>query len=203
MSKNSDKSSLATAALVLGIIGVVLSFIPIINNLAFALGVLALIFAAVALVKKKSITTSIVSVVLAVSAIGITLMVQKAAIDALNKAGEEISQSIDNATGNNTEDILKNDLNVELGQFTVTEKDYVSDSELVITVTNKTAEKSSFSIQIEAVDADGKRLKDETVYANDLGAGQSQDIKAFTLVTSDQYEVLKAATFKIVSVSKY
>jgi hypothetical protein len=33
-----EKTGFATAALVLGIIGVVLSFIPIINNAAFVLG---------------------------------------------------------------------------------------------------------------------------------------------------------------------
>ena len=36
-----NSSGLATAGMVLGIIGVVLSFIPIINNIAFFIGILA------------------------------------------------------------------------------------------------------------------------------------------------------------------
>ena len=61
------------------------------------------------------------------------------------------------------------------------------------------SDKKSFSIQIEAVDTSGNRILDDTVYANDLGAGQSQDFEAFKLVSSDKIEALKSATFKIVS----
>ena len=51
--KKVNKSGFAIAALVLGIIGIVFSFIPIINNAAFILGILAAIFAIISLVKKK------------------------------------------------------------------------------------------------------------------------------------------------------
>ena len=204
MSKeNKEGSRLATAALVLGIIGVVLSFVPIINNLAFIMGGLALIFAIITLVKRKSIVTGIISLVLAVASMGITLAMQKSVGDALDKAGDEINTSIDNASGENTDDILKNDVDITLGEFTVTEGEYgIQDSKLVVTVKNKTSEKQSFSIKIEAVDADGTRIEDDTVYVNDLAAGQSQNIDAFTLVASDKYEALKAATFKVASASK-
>lgn len=204
MAKNSKENSrFATAALVLGIIGVILSFIPIVNNLAFVMGGLALIFAIITFVKKKNIATGVVALVLAVAAMGITLAMQKSVGDALDKAGKEINKSIDDSTGKNTDDILKNDLEVTLGTFTVKEDEYgIGSSKLVVTVKNKTTEKQSFSIKIEAVDKSGKRILDDTVYANDLGAGQSQDIDAFTLVQSDKYEVLKNATFKVVSATK-
>lgn len=203
MSNNKETSKLATAALVLGIIAVVLSFVPIINNLAFVMGGLALIFAIITLVKKKSVTTSIIALVLAIASMGITLAMQKSVGDALDKVGEEINQSLDDSTGKNTDDILKNDLGVTIGEFTVTESEYgLQDSKLVVTVTNKTAEKGSFSVKVEAVDADGKRIDDDTLYANDLGAGQSQDFTMFTLVSSDKYEDLKTASFKVVSATK-
>ena len=204
MSKDTNgKSGFATAALVLGIIGVVLSFIPIINNAAFVLGALALIFAIVALAKKKSVATAVVAFILAVASMGITLAMQKSVGDALEKAGNEISKTADDMSGNNTEDILKNDVQVDVGQFEVIEGEYgLQSSKLIVSVNSKMSEKKSFSIQIEAIDADGKRLADDTVYANDLNAGQSQDFEAFTLVQSDKYESLKTATFKIVSVSK-
>ena len=48
------KSGLATAGLVLGIVGICLSFIPILNNASFFLGILALIFGIISLVKKTS-----------------------------------------------------------------------------------------------------------------------------------------------------
>ena len=65
MSGNQEKTGFATAALVLGIIGIVLSFIPIINNAAFILGGLALIFAIVALAKRKGVKVAVVALVLA------------------------------------------------------------------------------------------------------------------------------------------
>ena len=203
MSKNSNgKSGLATAALVLGIIGVVLSFIPIVNNAAFVLGALALIFAIVVLVKKKSVAVAIVSIVLAVAAMGITLAMQKSFGDALDKVGDEINKSLDDSTGKNTDEILQNDLQVDLGEFTVEKGEFIDSSKLIVSIKNKSDEQASFSINIEAVDADGKRLADDTVYSNDLGAGQSQDLEAFTLVQSTQYDALQQATFKIVSVTK-
>lgn len=204
MSKeNSEKTGFAIAAFVLGIVGVGLSFIPIINNAAFVLGALALVFAIVALVKKKSIAMAVVSLALAVASMGITLAMQKSFSDALDKTGEEIGTSFDDMSGENTEAILQNDVQVDFGEFTVTEGEYgLQNSKLVVTVKNKTNEKKSFSIQIEAVDAEGKRLKDETVYANDLNANQSQDFEAFTFVGSDEYDALKQATFRVISVSK-
>lgn len=204
MSKSTnEKTGFATAALVLGIIGVVLSFIPIINNAAFVLGALALIFATVALAKKKSVATAIVALVLGVASMGITLAVQKSVGDALKKTSDDINKSADDLSGNNTDSILKNDIQVDLGKFAVTQGQYgVQSSKLVVSVKNKLSEKKSFSIQVEAVDAEGKRIAEETVYANGLNPGQSQDFDAFTLVQSDKYEALKTATFKVVSVSK-
>ena len=200
---NTDKSGLATAALVLGIIGVILSFVPIINNLAFVMGGLALIFAIVTLVKKKSITTSIVALVLAIASMGITLAMQKTVGDALDKAGEEISNSINDATGENTDAILEHDVLVEFGAFEVTTDEYgIEGGKLSLAVTNKASDQHSYSIQIEALNADNARIAEDTVYVNNHGAGQTQNVEAFTLTTTDTYEALKIATFKVVSVSK-
>lgn len=206
MSKNDEelkRSGFATAALVLGIIAVVLSFIPIINNGAFVIGVLAVIFGVIPLVKRRRVAISIIAIVLGILSVVITLSMQKSIGDALDKVDKDMTTSIDNSTGKNTDDILKNDVGVAIGKFTVTADEYgTQSSKLVVAVTNKTNEKQSFSIQIEAVDADGKRLTDDTVYANDLNAGQSQDLDAFTLIQDDRYKALKSATFNVVSVTK-
>lgn len=49
-----QKKGLAIAALVLGIIGLALSFLPIINNAAFIFGVIGLVLGIVALFRKNS-----------------------------------------------------------------------------------------------------------------------------------------------------
>ena len=100
------------------------------------------------------------------------------------------------------EEILKKDVDVNIGKLNVTTDEYgYSDSELVVTVTNKSKEKKSFTIHIEAVDNTGKRIDDDYVYANDLNSGQTQDFKIFTLVSSEKLEQMKSAEFKIIDVS--
>lgn len=201
---NQEKTGFAIAALVLGIIGVVLAFIPIINNLAFVLGVLAIIFAVVALVKKASKGMAIASLILGVAALGITLAVQAASVKVLEDVSQEINQSVNDASGENTSEILGRDVEVSVGSFVVTTDEYgISSSAVKVDVTNKLTTQMSYTIQIEAKDAEGNRVADDTVYANNLGAGQSQSFDAFVLVTSDKYEALKAATLEVVSVTKF
>lgn len=194
------KSGFATAGLVLGIIGICTSFIPIINNLSFVLGLIGAIFAIIALIKKASKGQAIAGVILCVLAIVITINSQQALADSLN----EVSANLDKATGANTEEILANDANVELGKFEVTKDSYgITDTKLKVKVTNKTSEKKSFNFHIEAIDSNGSRINEDYVYANDLGAGQSQEFKIFTLISSDQINAMKKATFKIVEASMY
>lgn len=204
MSKQrNEKSAFATAALIVGIIGVILSFVPIINNLAFVMGGLGLILAVIALVQRRSIAVAVVSIVLAIAAMGITLAMQKSVSDALDEAGKEMNKSMDDMSGKNTEDVLKNDVQVDVGEFTVSADEYgIESSNLPVTIKNKTNEKKSFTVKIEAVNSEGARIEDDTVYANDLGAGQEQNIDTFKFVQSDKYDALKQATFKVVSASK-
>lgn len=198
-----QKSGLATAGLVLGIIGVVLSFMPIVNYLAIVLGLLAVIFGIVVLVKKRSTGFGVASLVLGIAAIGITIAVLTATAAVLNKVGEDLQNTSDDLSGNNTQQILEKDLTVTLGEFTVTtDESGFGSSSLKVATKNISSDKHSYTIHVEAVDASGARIAEDTVYANDLNAGQAQDFEAFKLVTSDKYDALKAATFKIVSVTK-
>ncbi len=194
-----QKSGFATAALVLGIIGICLSFIPIINNVAFVLGILAVIFGIIALIKKSSKGKSIVSIILGILAIVISINMQQS----MSKALDELSDNLDTAFGNKTDEILENSADVILGDFEVIEGEWMTDTRLVVKVTNKTSETKSFSIQIEAVNEDGSRINNDYVYANNLGAGQSQNFETFTYITSDKIEAMRNATFKIVEISMY
>jgi len=194
------KSGFGTASLVLGIIGACTSFIPIVNNVSFVLGLIGVIFAIISLVKKASKGQAIAGIILCVIAMAITLSSQKALGEGLN----EVSSNLDKATGESTEEVLTNDADVQLGNFEVIEGEYgFNDTKLTVKVTNKTSEKRSFSFQIEAVDSNGSRINEDYVYANDLGAGQSQEFKIFTLVSSDQIDAMKNATIKIVEASMY
>lgn len=194
------KSGLANASLVLGIIGVVLSFIPIINNIAFVLGILAFVFGLITLIKRISKGKSIAGLVLGILAVIITLAMQSAVSDAIDEASNEL----DKATGSSTEEVLKNDVSVNLGKFIVTEDEYgLTDTKLVVKVKNITDENKSYSIHVEAVDSNGKRIDDDYVYADNLAAGQTQDFEIFNLIVDEKVDAMKNATFKIVEVSVY
>ena len=197
--EETQKSGLCTAGLVLGIIGVCTSFIPIINNLSFFLGVLAVIFGLVS-IKRASKGKMIDTIILGILSIVITLMMQKATSDTL----DTISNSIDNMSGGNTDQVLNTEVDVKLGDFEVTEGDYgLTNTKLTVTVTNKTNETKSFNIQIEAVDENGNRINQDYVYANNLTAGQSQNFDLFQYVSSEQIDAMKNATFNIVEASSY
>lgn len=198
-----EKSGLATASLVLGIIGVCLSFIPIINNVAFVLGILGIIFSFSPLIKNKSRGKAVAGLILGVLAVVITLYMQKTVADAVDDAVDDFNNSIEEMSGDKTDEILEKYLDVQIGEFKVDEGEYLTETELSITVKNKGNEKFSFSVSIEAVDKDGNRIDSDIMYINDLNAGQSTTEKLFTLVSSDKVEQLKNADFKILEVSKY
>ena len=180
------KSGLATAGMVLGIVGICTSFIPFINNLSFIMAIIAFIFGIIALVKKAGSGKAAAAIILAVFTVIITLSMQNSLSNSLDKTSKEL----DKAVGNSTEEILKNDVDVNLGN-------------LKVKVKNKTSDKKSFDIHIEAVDSTGARIDDGYVYANDLTSGQTQEFKIFTYVSSDKVEAMKNATFKVVEVSMY
>ncbi len=194
------KSGFGTASLVLGIIGVCTSFIPIVNNMSFVFGLIGAIFAIISLIKKASKGQAVAGIILCILAMVITLSAQKALGEGLN----EVSSNLDKATGNSTEEILTNDVDVQLGNFEATRGEYgLTETKLTVRVTNKTNNKKSFSFHIEAVDSNGSRINEDYIYANDLGSGQSQKFDIFTYVSSDKIDAMQEATFKIVEASMY
>lgn len=204
------RSGLGTASLVLGIIGVCISFIPIINNAAFVLGILVVIFGIISLAKKCSKAKAIVGLLLGISAIVFTIIMQMSVLNAVNDAVNELDKSFNELnsdmslmTGESTDDILEKYLDVTIGNFTVDEDEFFTNTKLDVKVKNKSKEKESYSIMIEAVDGNGTRITYDTVYVNNLGAGQSQNFEAFNLVSSEDVKKMKKANFKIVEVSMY
>lgn len=193
--KKPSKSAAAIIAFVLSIVALAFSFVPFINNVAFILAIIALIFAIVGIVgakkgKKTGKGLAIAALILAIIS-GAAVLASQAALSA----------SIDRMSGEATEQVLGTDADVALGDFHMKKDEYgLIESELPVTVTNLTDEPASFDVQIEAVDASGNRIEEGYVYASDLGPGQSQTFDTFTLITSEDYEAMKQATFNIVSV---
>ena len=202
---------LVITGFVLAIVAIVLCFVPIVNNFAFVLAVVGLIFGIIGLVgaskgkhggKGLAIAAIVISVV---SGIGVlaSQAFYSAALNQVSESFDDVSASLDAAAGDHTDDLLSNELDVTLGAFSVTTDQYgLQTTALPVHVTNKSNESHLYNIQIEAVDPQGNRIDDDYISVDGLAPGQSQDFKAFTLVTSDKVDTFKTAQFKIVSVSK-
>lgn len=194
-------SGFGIAGFVLSIISIVFCFIPYINVISYIMGFLALIFDIIALASKKSKNAlPIASVILVIIAFLIASTMNSATTEAI----KDTSEKIDKIAGNSTEEVLKNDVEVTLGDLEVSTDEYgFTDSKMIVTIKNISNSKKSYSIHIEAVDNDGKRIDEGYVIVNDLGPGQSTTEKIFEYIEEEKLEAMKSATFKIVEASAY
>ena len=203
VSTEKKQSGLGTASLVIGIIAISTSFIIIVNNMSFILGIIGAILGIASLIKKASKGKALWGIILSILAIIITLNLQQTWVNSLNEFSNSLEEAGKNLSGDNTESILANNLDVEIGSFKATKSYGIYDTSLPVTLKNKSSESKSFSVHIEAVTSDGERIDDDTILVNSLGAGQSQKLEAFNLVVSDKVPALQKATFKIIDISMY
>lgn len=205
---NKPRSGFAIAALVLGIVAAATSFMPIINNASFFIALIGLILAIVAIAgirkgKNSGKGLAVAGLVLSIVAGLLVLGTQAFYSAVLNEAVDQSTQQLNKMTGDATDDILGVDVEVTIGDYSINKDQYsLVKSDLPVTVTNLLKEPASFWINIEAVDANGSRINDDTVIVNDLGARQSTKLEAFAFVSSDDYEAMKNASFNIISVSE-
>lgn len=205
---NKPRSGFAIAALVLGIVAAATSFMPIINNASFFIALIGLILAIVAIAgirkgKNSGKGLAVAGLVLSIVAGLLVLGTQAFYSAVLNEAVDQSTQQLNKMTGDATDDILGVDVEVTIGDYSISKDQYgLVKSNLPVTVTNLLNEPASFWINVEAVDANGSRINDDTVIVNDLGAGQSTKLEAFAFVSSDDYEAMKNASFNIISVSE-
>lgn len=202
------KSGLAVAGLVLGIVGIVGSWIPILNNFSFILALLGLVFAIIGLVivvrshgETGGKGLAIAAIVVSALACVIVLATQSLYTAAVDEASDQVQDTLSKADGSATDELLQTDVTVDFGAFSAEDQGYgLWKTALPVTVTNKSSETHNFIIQVEALDADGTRIDSAYVNANSLAAGQSATEDAFTYVASDKIEAMQAATFKVASV---
>ena len=181
---------------------------PIINNASFFIALIGLILAIVAIAgirkgKNSGKGLAVAGLVLSIVAGLLVLGTQAFYSAVLNEAVDQSTQQLNKMTGDATDDILGVDVEVTIGDYSISKDQYgLVKSDLPVTVTNLLKEPASFWINVEAVDANGSRINDDTVIVNDLGAGQSTKLDAFAFVSSDDYEAMKNASFSIISVSE-
>jgi hypothetical protein len=153
---------------------------------------------------KKNNGVVIAVVVGAVALVVVAFMVFVAPLIFIGKTTSDINELISESTGGNTEQILKNELDVKFGTF-IRDDRYTTliRGKLPVTIRNKGGDRATYHVQIEAVDAAGNRIAEDTVFVQNLGPGQSVTEEAFKLTDEDDYYKLTRATFRVAGVSKY
>lgn len=181
-------SGMAVAGLVLGIIALLTSFLPIINNLAALLSVLGLIFGIVGLVgvlkgKKAGKGMAIAAVVLNAVAIVIVLATQAmfgAALDGASKAldesvvsTEDVSVSADAASSpasDSSADAPAAEAKYTIEGETMTQDDF--STKIAGTLTNNTDKEIGYlQVSYTLYDADGAQIGSAFANVNNLEAG--------------------------------
>lgn len=210
--KTERKSGLAIAGFIISIIAILGSAIPIFNNVFFFFAVVSLVFGIIGLVairkgKKVGQGLAIATIILSVLTFVVVLATQSFYGKVANDIGNSVNESVNDFDGTNTEKLLANNVDITLGAFVFdagAEASYSYDdtTELPVTIKNKSSEKASYTVKIEAVDASGARVAEDTIYVTDLNAGQSMSEKAFKYVEEGKLEAVKTATFKILEISK-
>ncbi|WKG03622.1 FxLYD domain-containing protein [Mycolicibacterium sp. HK-90] len=148
---------------------------------------------------RKSSTGLIVGLI--IGAVVIALIVFVAPVVLFAKVSGDLNDTISESTGDKTEQILENELEVSFGEFVRTDTEYRESGKLPVTFRNKGGERATFYVQVEALDANGDRIAEDTASVTSLSPGQSTSEDLFTI--SDNVDDLEAATFRVASVSKY
>ncbi len=118
------------------------------------------------------------------------------------KVSSDLQTTIADSTGSKTEQILAEELDVTFGTYTFTkDTEYSSPTgKLPVTFKNKGTARTTFTVQIEALDASGNRIADDSVTVQNLGPGQSATATAFAYTRDVD---LTGATFNVAGVSRY
>ena len=99
----SPKTNLAIIGLILGIIGIVLSFIPLVNGISYILGILAIIFGIIGFIKIDKKTLAIIAIILGILSIIFPILINMYIFKkATNFIGNALTETI-----KNTEEIVK------------------------------------------------------------------------------------------------
>jgi hypothetical protein len=170
-------SGFAVTALVLGIVGLVFSFIPLVNIVGIILGIIGLIFGLIGIFKSRR-TMSIIGSVLSLLAIILSIVISGAfassVSDAINDAAAQAADSsAPSADGSTDSDPLSD------GGFTASDiqvEDSSFGTSITARVTNTDTSSRSGLFTLTIFDADKNRIGQATGSVNELEAGQTATV---------------------------
>lgn len=148
------------------------------------------------------ITRIVLTIIAFIASVVFTVHVFDAALDDSTDAipffGERVEQMIENM-----EKQAQENSNVSIGEFKVSTENGYTSTALEITVKNKSDERSTIGVTVEAVDAYGTRLDTDYVLVERLSPGQSARASAFQELDPSLTEDFKNAKFNVIEVNMY
>lgn len=94
--------------------------------------------------------------------------------------------------------VLDDDLNVEFGPFTrEVDAAGVETMGVEVTLKNKSGERRSFDVVVEGLNADGQRIDSHRLLEHNLIPSEERTVSAFTAVDDATAEALEDATFRV------
>lgn len=194
---------LALTALLFGIFGTCLGLLPVVGIMALPVAVVGLVFGIIALVGAiRGVRAGRAGAIAGTLLCVLALVLGSFWIVVILNSFKDSRPPMESITGQDTDVILRTDLDVELGQF-VTDSDPGKPGKMVVTLRNKSNSSQSFSVEVEAFDANGNRIADDTAFVDILAPGEAAQRDMFVFVTRDRRDAMKKASFKIVAASKY
>lgn len=124
----------------------------------------------------------------------------KEVVDDTTDSGAQIS---DDVLEDETKNAWEADFDVEIKELDVVEEEYTHTSKLEVIVTNKSKDKKTLQIKIDAMSPEGYRVNYDSSYIYDLMPGQKQKIELFKYISRNQLEEMKKASFEVSEITVY
>lgn len=123
--------------------------------------------------------------------------------EVLDDASDTVDPTTDGATNDETKYMWSEDFDVEIGELDVVEEEYTHTSKLDVIVTNKSNERKTLQIKIDAMSPEGFRINHDSGYIYDLGPGQKEKIELFKYFSASKLKEMKTATFEVSEIESY
>lgn len=177
--------------LVIGALALMMGLIPDLNSFGAWLAVMALAIGLLAYLNKSGGHTKQLLLLATVA-----LVVCIASVTIQNGLRQQhINNIIDRKEGRATQELLRKDVEVKIGEF--------GDDGLDITIYNKNSETKAYSIVITAKDEAGENIIEQAVSLGMLDPREEREYKIFSTASELLRDKLKTATFEITTVSQY
>jgi hypothetical protein len=154
----------AWSSLILGIVGIVFSPLPIINNISALAAVVGIILGLIALFGSRKIL-ALIGTGLCVLAMVFTVLKQNSDVAKLDEAFGELEKSLGNDPAAMSD--------VTASNCSVTNEFGTPFTRATVKITNNTNKTQTYSATISVNDASGTRVGEINAFSNSLAAGQS------------------------------